>query len=82
MFHNRINADTKISDVLNSYSGNRFMPYAWLIKTDKTAGQILSEIAHLLDSKDYVLISKLGDDCAHRLPENVTRWIRRNDTEI
>lgn len=64
--------------LINDYDGVRFHPGGWIIAADRLTESIHRELAQQLSENDYVIVTKITDDIAFTLPENIERWIRRN----
>jgi hypothetical protein len=57
---------------------SHYMEDTWLVNTDRTVSQIVSDLEPYLSRKDRLLVLTVGDDYQGLLPDKAWDWIRRN----
>jgi len=71
-------AESAVSEILNTFPGIRFQPFAWMIKTSLSSREVYSKLYEWHSENDYIMITRLNEDNYCHLPDNVKRWIDRN----
>lgn len=51
-----------IAEVLNNYTGIRFMPTAWIIHTSESSNLVFGKIAKVNQKQHYIIVSRLDDE--------------------